>query len=167
MPCCRWVFFSKWPWGKTYSVADLGGVKEPPLRPKIFSISCSFSQNLAKSYVGATPPPPVSWRPLLRGILDPTLQIHKLYRNTRLYWLMTKMGCSGGSRIFPREAPTPNVGVLTYYFANFLAENCMKMKEFWPWGDACPWSPPWIRQCVVIDFSNITKRGGNCVFQDF
>ena len=24
-----------------------------PLRPKIFSISCSFSQNLAKSYVGA------------------------------------------------------------------------------------------------------------------
>ena len=30
----------------------------PPLRPKIFLISCSFSQNLAKSYVGAPPPPP-------------------------------------------------------------------------------------------------------------
>ena len=36
--------------------------RAPPLRPKIFSISCSFSQNLAKSYVGAPPrrlaPPP-------------------------------------------------------------------------------------------------------------
>ena len=35
----------------------------PPLWPKIFSISCSFSQNLAKSYVGAPPgglvPPPM------------------------------------------------------------------------------------------------------------
>ena len=42
----------------------------PPLRSKIFSISCSFSQNLAKSYVGALPgglaPPPT-------GILDPPL----------------------------------------------------------------------------------------------
>ena len=27
---------------------------------------------------------------------------------------------------------TPTVGVLTYYFAIFLAENCMKMKEFGP-----------------------------------
>ena len=33
---------------------------------------------------------------------------------------------SGGSRIFLKEVPTPNAGVLTYYFA----ENCMKMKEF-------------------------------------
>ena len=35
---------------------DLGG--HPGMRPptaKIFSISCSFSQNLAKSYVGASP----------------------------------------------------------------------------------------------------------------
>ena len=38
-----------------------------PLRPKIFSISCSFSQILAKSYVGA---PLEGWRPLLRGLLD-------------------------------------------------------------------------------------------------
>ena len=44
--------------GRRDSVADLGG---------IFSISCSFSQNLAKSYVGA---PLEGWRPLLRGILD-------------------------------------------------------------------------------------------------
>ena len=37
---------------------------------------------------------------------------------------------SGGSRIFLRGAPTPKVGVLTY----FLAENCMKMQEFGPPG---------------------------------
>ena len=54
------------------AVADLGGRprRAPPPRPKMFSISCSFSQNLAKSYVGA---PPKGWRPLLRGILDPPL----------------------------------------------------------------------------------------------
>ena len=36
------------------------------------------------------------------------------------------MTISGGSRIF-LGAPNPKVGVLTYFF---LAENCMKMKEF-------------------------------------
>ena len=35
---------------------------------------------------------------------------------------------SGGSRIFLRGVPTPKVGVLKH----FLAENCMKMKEFGP-----------------------------------
>ena len=34
-----------------------GGAPGPPLRPKNFSISCSFLENLAKSYVG-TPPSP-------------------------------------------------------------------------------------------------------------
>ena len=34
----------------------LGAPPRPP-RPKIFSISYSFSQNLSKSYVGAPPPP--------------------------------------------------------------------------------------------------------------
>ena len=38
------------------------------------SISCSFSQNLAKSYVGA---PPGRLPPPLRGILDPSLETHK------------------------------------------------------------------------------------------
>ena len=39
-------------------MADLEGRawRVPPLRPKIFSISCSLSWNLAKSYVGAPPP---------------------------------------------------------------------------------------------------------------
>ena len=43
-----------------FSVADRRG---RPLRPKNFSISCSFSENLAKS----------CRRPLIRGILDPSL----------------------------------------------------------------------------------------------
>ena len=40
--------------GPSLAVVDLGGAPgvHPPW-PKIFSISCSFSQNLAKSYVGA------------------------------------------------------------------------------------------------------------------
>ena len=45
--------------------------------------------------------------------------------------------------IFLRGAPTPKVGVLTYFFA----ENCMKMKEFGPqWGAslARPLDPPLI-----------------------
>ena len=44
--------------------------RPPPLRPKIFSISCSFLENLTKLYVGA---PLEGWRPLLQGILDPPL----------------------------------------------------------------------------------------------
>ena len=43
----------------------------PPLGVQILSISCSFWENLAKSYVGA--PPLESWRPLLGEILDPPL----------------------------------------------------------------------------------------------
>ena len=43
----------------------------PPLRTKIFLISCSFSENLANLYAGA--PLLEGWRPLLRGILDPPL----------------------------------------------------------------------------------------------
>ena len=47
------------------------GTRALPLGAQILSISCSFSENLAKSYVGA--PPLGSWRPLLREILDPPL----------------------------------------------------------------------------------------------
>ena len=36
---------------------------------------------------------------------------------------------------FPEgDAPTPKVVVLSYYFAIFFTENCMKMKEFGPPG---------------------------------
>ena len=43
-------------------------------------------------------------------------------------------------------APTPKVGVLTF----FLAENCMEMKEIVPpeEGGARLWCTPWIRQCL-------------------
>ena len=52
------------------SMADLRGVQ-------ILSISCSFWENLANSYVGA-PPPLGSWRPLLGEILDPPLTVYHL-----------------------------------------------------------------------------------------
>ena len=63
----------KWPW-QSFVYSFSGGSKgvasgtSPLLRPKMFSISCSFSENLAKSYVGA--PSLKGWRPLLQGILD-------------------------------------------------------------------------------------------------
>ena len=41
-----------------------------PLQPQIFSILCSFLENLAKSYNGA---PWGDWYSLLQGILDPPL----------------------------------------------------------------------------------------------
>ena len=64
-----------------------------------------------------------------------------------------KISTSGGSRIFPRRAPTPNVAVLTYYFAIFFAENCMKMKEFGPRGciPGTPLDPPistWVHKKI-------------------
>ena len=37
--------------------------------------------------------------------------------------------CSGGSRIFLKGAPTPKVGVLTYYFVNFLPKTAWKRKN--------------------------------------
>ena len=45
-------------------VADLGGsARGAPLGPENFSISCSFSENLAILYVGANPPPPTIGAP--------------------------------------------------------------------------------------------------------
>ena len=51
--------------------------RAPPTPPgvQIRSISCSFWEILAKSYVGT---PPGSWRPLLGEILDPPLVRSKL-----------------------------------------------------------------------------------------
>ena len=56
-------------------------------------------------------------------------------RNCKLQPLLWNV-YSGGSRIFLRGPPTPQVGVITYNCSNFLP----KMKEFWPRGSA------WIRQ---------------------
>ena len=58
------------------------------LQPKIFSISCSFLENLAKSYVGVALK---GWYPLLQGILYPPLKsaiilqlfCQKMYKNER------------------------------------------------------------------------------------
>ena len=48
---------------------------------------------------------------------------------------------SGGSRI-SQGTPTPERGAPTYYFANFLPKNYMKMNESGPRGGAHPWRPP-------------------------
>ena len=69
-------------YGEVHAVADLGGRPgaRPP-RPKIFLISCSFSENLTKLYVGA---PLEGQRPLLQEILDPHLTCnYKINERTR------------------------------------------------------------------------------------
>ena len=57
----------------TEAVADLRGAQgmHAPMGAQILSISCSFWENMAKSYVGA---PLWSWYPLLVEILDPPLR---------------------------------------------------------------------------------------------
>ena len=56
-----------------------GGTRDVPPGVQILSISCSFWQNLAKSYAGA-PPPPEGWRLHLGEILDPHLLFLLLVR---------------------------------------------------------------------------------------
>ena len=65
------------------AVADLHSKildARPPLGVQILSISCSFWEILAKSYVGA---PPGSWRPLLGEILDPPLSMINPFYDTK------------------------------------------------------------------------------------
>ena len=59
-----------------------------------------------------------------------------------IWWVLT-MQLPVADPGFPRYgAPTPKVGALTYYLANFFPENWMKMKEIGPTGDVRPWRPP-------------------------
>ena len=57
-------------------MADLGGARgvHAPLFAQILSISCSFLENSAKSYVGA--PGELAHPP--REILDPPLLVHNI-----------------------------------------------------------------------------------------
>ena len=74
-------------WRDEWSLSTGGGTFIVALKVILF-ISCSFSQNLAKSYVGA---PLEGWRPLLRGILDLPL-IRLLFENhTKLKHVHFKM----------------------------------------------------------------------------
>ena len=69
--------------------------------------------------------------------------------------------CSGGSRIFPRRrggVPTHKLAL----FGKFFAENCMKMKEFGPWGVRVPGTPldppmKWDRPSLKSTRANKTK----------
>ena len=63
---------------------------------------------------------------------------------------------------FPEgEVPIPKAGLLTYYFANCFAENCIKMKEIGPKG-VTSLVPPWIRQWSNFHICKQKKltRGG-------
>ena len=60
---------------------------------------------------------------------------------------ITASGCGGGSMIFLSGAPTPKVGVLTYYFVKFLPKTAWKQKNLDTEGVRVPSAPiPWIRQ---------------------
>ena len=43
-------------------------------------------------------------------------------------------------------APTPKIAIIF----QFVAENCMKMKEFGPPGGGASLAPPWICQCIYM-----------------
>ena len=63
-------------------MADLHSkILDAPPPVQILSISCSFRENLAKSYVGV---PPESWCPLLGEILDPPLLILPCFKKDKL-----------------------------------------------------------------------------------
>ena len=70
--CCLWTNSES---DSQISGGSKGGARDVRPPGQILSISCSFWENMAKSYVGA--PPLGSWRPLLGEILDPPLQMTK------------------------------------------------------------------------------------------
>ena len=69
-------------------MADTSGapLARAPPTAKIFLISCSFWENPANLYVGA--PPPRGWRPLLRGILYPSLHSVSQFTSHSFWWLI-------------------------------------------------------------------------------
>ena len=67
------------------------------------------------------------------------IQVFPCYREV-LCCSSTSSKFSGGSRTFLRGGNSQS-GCANLLFFKFVAENCMKMKEFGPLG-ACPWCPP-------------------------
>ena len=72
---------------------------------------------------------------------------------------------SGGSRISQRDAPTPE-GDADLLLANFLAKNCMKMKEFgpslgYPWIRHWKWNLVWVAS-VVFFTSDLATAKAEC-----
>ena len=90
----------------------------PPRGVQILSISCSFWENLAKSYVGA---PPGELAPPPRG--NPG--------SATAYIILRSVADPGFSS---RGVPIPKVSVLTYYFCNFLPKTAWKSKNLDPGG---------------------------------
>ena len=61
-----------------------------PLRTKIFLISCSFSEILVNLYVGA--PVLEGWRPLIWGIMDPSLTSIDIQKDTEIAYPLIRRG---------------------------------------------------------------------------
>ena len=78
----------------------------PPPGVQILSISCSFWENSAKLYVGASLPPLGSWRPLLGEILDPALLVlrfNNLSMEKEIFPSERNIGKSDGIQIHATE----------------------------------------------------------------
>ena len=149
--CChrnRLVFFMT-------NVADLG----PPPRPKIFSISCSFSQNLAKLCVGTPLPQRVSAPSYVESwirpwYMHPTIHITAEAVNRRspiwLRWLQSSRTNSAADPGFPRGggANSPWGGGRQHTILSNFPKNCMKLNEFGPGGACVPRAP--LRSATAI-----------------
>ena len=69
-----------------------------------------------------------------------------------LCWWWYQWLISGGPRIFPRGCANSQK---CHHFSFFFAENCMKMKEFRPQGEACvpgasPLDPPMLKTTLFL-----------------
>ena len=133
-----------------------GRAPPPPPGVQILSISCSFWENLANSYVGA---PLGSWRPLPGEILDPPLnmailemrylKVHAVFESNELREVKTtsffkrsqcrsRMCSSVVDTRFSRRERAP-----TYYSGHFPPETTWTSVLFmgpliWTSGDVCP-----------------------------
>ena len=58
----------------------------------------------------------------------------------------------------PEGVPTPEVCGDTYYFTNFFAENCIKMKEIGLRRESRHRRPPWIRHCNIFEKAREIKN---------
>ena len=64
-----------------------------------------------------------------------------------------KLPCSGGSRIFPRGVRQLSKLLL---FFKFLSKTAWKWKNLDPGGARIPGGPPWIRQCLDLQWLTLT-----------
>ena len=82
------------------------------------------------------------YHPLVRKLLTMELQGRvNIKPQVRFYWLVADPGFFTG-------APTPNLGVLSYYLAKFSPKTAWKWKELEPGWGTRPWRP--VRSATVV-----------------